>query len=125
MTAWVDWHVPEHATFAKPRLPAVFVTNSSGAAVYDAFFDYRDPVSGASFRKPIGPVPPRTTRVSIIDYEGHLDHDWEPAAMFPRLNFRDAASNRWIRDAMGRLKPDNEWGDDDFYRDGGVLLPPD
>lgn len=63
------------------------------------------------------------TRLMSIDYDGALDGDWEPAALIPRVYFRDAAGKRWIRDALGRLRVDYEWGDDDFFRNGGVLLP--
>ena len=123
VSAWADWHTPEHATFAKPQLPAVFVRNSSGSVAYDVFVDYRTPVGGALVRQSIGPVPPGETRLMSIEYDGALDADWEPAALFPRVYFRDAAGKRWIRDALGRLRVDDEWGDDDFFRSGGVLLP--
>src|SRR5690606_29554281 len=94
VTAWANWHVPEHATFAKPRLPAVFVSNSSGAVAYDVFLDYRTPVGGLPVRESIGPVPPGETRLRAIDYEGRLDGQWEPAALFPRVYFRDHRRGR-------------------------------
>lgn len=124
VSGWADWHVPEFATFARPRLPAVFVNNSSASAVYDVFFDYRDPIDGQPFRKSVGPIPPGATRLEVIEYEGDLEDGWEPAALYPRVYFRDAAGERWIRDAIGRLRIDLWSEDDDFFENGGILLPP-
>lgn len=124
ITAWAEWHEGDFSTFARPRLPAVFVHNSSEAAVYDAFVDYRAPVDGRLSRVPIGPVPPGRTRVHIVDFEGPLLRGWEPAALFAEVNFRDSAGCRWRRDALGRLRADVGTGSDDFYDRGGVLLEP-
>ena len=123
VTAWADWNLDsEFATFDKPQLPAVLVANSSAAAVFDVFVDYRTPIGGLPVRAAVGPVPPGETRLRVIDYEGLLEDRWEPAALFPRVYFRDSAGKRWLRDAMGRLHEDHAWGDDDFFKDGGVLL---
>lgn len=123
VTAWADWHPNgEFAAFAKPRLPAVLVANSSASAVFDVFVDYRTPIHGLPVRAAIGPVPPGETRVRMIEYDGQLEDGWEPAALFPRVYFRDSAGKRWLRDAMGRLREDHAWGGDDFFKDGGVLL---
>jgi hypothetical protein len=122
VTAWCDWHSDADYTFAKPRLPAVFVKNSSQAAVYDVFIDYRAPEDGALFRVALGPLPPGDTRTKVIDYEGHLPDNWEPAALFARVNYRDADGSRWIRDSIGRLRIDPGPGNDGFLEEGGVLL---
>lgn len=122
ITSWSDWHSDEFATFAKPQLPAVFVSNSSDAAVYDVFVDFRAPVSGDLFRASIGPVPPGESRMKVIEYDGSLVDDWEPAALHARVNFRDSDGKRWLRDSLGRLRPDPGAGQDGFFEDGGVLL---
>ncbi|HET7690505.1 MAG TPA: hypothetical protein VFK41_09010 [Nocardioidaceae bacterium] len=126
ITSWADWQDPsDFATFAKPRLPAVFVRNSSDAAVFDVFVDYLAPVDGALFRVAIGPVPPGETRVHSVDYEGPLMRGWEPATLFARVNFRDAAGHRWVRDALGQLREDSGAAHDDFFERGGVILDRD
>lgn len=122
ITSWSDWHSDEFATFAKPRLPAVFVSNSSDAAVYDVFVDFRAPVSGDLFRAGIGPVPPGESRMRVIDYDGSLIDGWEPAALHACVNFRDSDGKRWVRDPLGRLRHDFGAGHDSFFDDGGVLL---
>lgn len=122
ITAWSDWHSDEYATFAKSRLPAVFVSNSSDAAVYDVFVDFRAPVTGDLFRAAIGPVPPGESRMRVIDYDGRLVDGWEPAALHARVNFRDSDGKRWLRDPLGRLRHDPGSGYDGFFEDGGVLL---
>lgn len=123
VSAWADWqHLGDLATFGKPHLPAVFIRNSSSAAVYDVFVDYRAPIDGAATRVAIGPVPPGETRIRQIDYDGKLESNWEPAALFPRVNFRDSTGQRWLRDAMGRLRPDPGPRHDKFFDEGGVVL---
>lgn len=123
ISAWVDWHgLGDMGTFAKPRLPAVFVRNSSEAAVYDVFIDYRAPVDGALVRVGLGPVPPGETRVQEIDYDGQLETGWEPAALLARANFRDSAGRRWLRDGLGRLQADPGNGSDEFFDRGGIIL---
>lgn len=122
VTSWADWHSDEFSTFGKPRLPAVFVSNHSDAAVYDVFVDYRAPSDGVLLRASLGPVPPGETRMRSIDYDGDLDERWEPAALFARVNFRDSDGKRWVRDALGRLKHDPGAGNDGFFEEGGVLL---
>jgi hypothetical protein len=95
VSAWVDWQDHgDFATFAKPCLPAVFLRNSSEAAVYDVFVDYRAPVDGAHYRLGVGSVPPGETRIQEIDYDGSLEAGWEPAALFARGNFRDSGRRR-------------------------------
>ena len=123
LSSWVDWHDQgDFSTFAKPRLPAVFVRNSSDAAVYDVFVDYRAPIDGALFRVGLGPVPPGETRVRDIEYDGRLETGWEPAALFARVNFRDSAGRRWLRDTLGRLRVDHGAEHDDFFEQGGLTL---
>lgn len=123
VSAWADWHDKgELVTFAKPRLPAVFVRNSSEAAVYDVIVDYRAPIDGALYRFGVGPVPPGETRVHGIDYDGSLEAGWEPAALFARVYFRDSAGRRWLRDALGRLRVDPGARHDDFFQQGGVII---
>jgi hypothetical protein len=109
VTAWADWHDSELATFAKPQLPAILVANSSAAAVFDVFVDYRTPTGGLPVRATIEPVPPGETRLRVIDYEGQLEDGWEPAALLPRVYFRDSAGKRWLRDATGRHYEDRDW----------------
>jgi hypothetical protein len=123
VTSWADWHTDEDfATFARPRLPAVFITNSSDAAVYDVFVDYRAPIDGALLRVSIGPVPPGETRLREIDYDGELEKGWEPSALMARVNFRDSAGHGWMRDALGRLRFDPGAGNDGFFEGGGRIL---
>lgn len=123
VSAWTDWHdLGDLGTVAKPKLPAVFIRNSSDAAVYDVFIDYRAPTDGAIFRVGLGPVPPGETRVREIDYDGRLEADWEPGALFARVNFRDSTGRRWLRDALGRLSADPGPGRDGFFEGGGVIL---
>lgn len=123
VSAWADWHdLGDHGTFAKPRLPAVFIRNSSDAAVYDVFIDYRAPIDGSLYRVGLGPVPPGETRVREIEYGGRLEPDWEPAALFARVNFQDSSGRRWLRDALGRLRVDPGPGRDDFFEQGGAIL---
>ena len=90
--------------------------------MYDVFVDYLTPIGGLPVREAIGPVPPGETRLKVIDYEGRLDEGWEPAALFPRVYFRDSAGKRWLRNAIGRLVDDSGPGDDAFFADGGALL---
>lgn len=123
VSAWADWHdLGDFATFAKPVLPAVFVRNSSDAAVYDVFIDYHAPIDGALFRVGLGPVPPGETRVHEIEYDGRLEAEWEPSALFARVNFQDSSGRRWLRDSLGRLRVDPGPGRDGFFKDGGVVL---
>lgn len=85
VTAWSDWRdLGDFGTFAKPRVPTVFVRNSSEAAVYDVFIDYRAPDDGAVVRVGLGPVPPGETRLRQIDFNGPLEPGWEPAACLLR-----------------------------------------
>lgn len=123
VTSWADWHSGSRfATLARPRLPAVFVSNSSDAAVYDVFVDFRAPVTGRLFRAAIGPIPPGESRVRSVDYDGDLIDGWEPAALHVRANFRDSDGKRWVRDPLGRLRQDLGSGSDGFFEEGGVLL---
>lgn len=123
ISAWADWHeLGELGTLAKPRLPAIFIRNSSNAAVYDVFIDYRAPVDGALYRVGLGPLPPGETRVRTIDYDGRLDAEWEPAGLLARVNFQDSSGRRWLRDALGRLRADPGPGQDGFFAAAGVLL---
>ena len=39
----------------------------------------------------------------------------------PRLFFRDAEGHGWMRDVMGRLRPDPGPGNDGFFEEGGRL----
>ncbi len=122
ISSWADWYTDEHMTFAKPRLPAVFVANSSDSAVYDVFFDFRTPDTGALRRASFGPLAPGERKVREIDYDGPLSIGWEPAAMFARVYFRDSAGARWVRDSQGRLHQDPGSQADEFFTNGGQLL---
>jgi hypothetical protein len=105
-------------------VPAIWVANASDAAVFDVFVDYRRPGDGKLLRDSIGPVPPGSRRKLDVQIDGEIEEDWEPAAMFPRIYFRDADSRRWIRDSVGRLRGDAEWGEDDFFERGGEVVRP-
>lgn len=122
VSSWADWHSDECMTFAKPRLPAVFVANSSDSAVYDVFFDFRTPDTGALRRASLGPVAPGEQKFREIDYDGPLSLGWEPAALHARVYFRDSAGVRWLRDSQGRLRADHGAEADEFYELGGQLI---
>jgi hypothetical protein len=125
ITSWADWlQVADDATLTGPRLPAIFVANSSDAAVHDVFVDFYDPKEGVYLRAPIGPVPPGATRARVVDFDGHAGDGWEPSQLFPQAYFRDSAGRRWLRDALGRLRVDPGSGNDDFFARGGTLLAP-
>lgn len=109
-------------TFARPRLPALFIANSSDAAVYDVFVDFRTPESGELRRVGIGPIAPGKERMHAIEHQGELSDGWEPAAMHARTYFRDTAGTYWLRDAMGRLREDPGARNDDFFTSGGQLV---
>lgn len=121
VSAWTDWYSDEHMTFARPRLPAVIVANSSNAAVYDVFVDFRAPDTGALIRVGVGPIAPGKERLHPIEYQGQLVEGWEPAALLARTYFRDSAGTYWLRDAMGRLREDPGPGNDGFFTSGGRL----
>lgn len=123
VSAWSDWYSDDDMTFAKPRLPAVMIANSSDAAVYDVFIDFRSPDTGALLRVGIGPVAPGRERLYVVEYEGQLVAGWEPATMFARVYFRDSRGAWWLRDAMGRLSEDPGPDADDFFASGGQLVP--
>jgi hypothetical protein len=107
VSAWTSWGDPLEGR----RSARVLVTNASKQAVYDVFIDLQNPVTGVEERHPIGDLGPgRTGEVTLpgpIDAEGER---WEPRAMFPQLYFQDLAYQRWLRDSVGRLRPDNEDG---------------
>lgn len=77
------------------------MANASDAAVFDVFVDYRRPGDGKLLRDSIGPVPPKSERKLEVQVGGTIEPNWEPAAMFPRIYFRDSESRRWIRDSVG------------------------
>jgi len=109
-------------TFARPRLPALLIANSSDAAVYDVIVDFLAPDSGELRRVGIGPIAPGKERLHAIEHEGELPDGWEPAAMHAQTYFRDSAGTYWLRDAMGRLLEDSGAGNDDFSTSGGQLV---
>jgi hypothetical protein len=107
VSAWTSWGDPLDGR----RSARVLVTNSSKQAVYDVFIDLRNPVTGAEERHAVGDLGPgRTGEVRLpgpIDAEAER---WDPRAMLPRLYFQDLAYQRWLRDSVGRLRPDIEDG---------------
>lgn len=122
MSSWADWYSDQDMTFAKPRLPAVFVANASESAVYDVFFDFRTPDTGALRRASHGPLAPGQQKLREIDYDGPLSLGWEPAALHARVYFRDSAGVRWLRDSQGRLLEDPGAEADEFFELGGQLI---
>lgn len=120
VTTWCEWNLDSpDADYDQPAIPAVFVSNASEQAVYEAFVDYLDPVDGVPVRIDVGPVPPGATRhrdvLACIPNEQH----WEPSSLMPRLYFRDAEGQRWMRDSIGRLRRDPGPGNDGFREEGG------
>lgn len=109
-------------TFAQPRLPGIYVANASGAAIYDVFVDYRDPITQELLRASIGPVPPNDQKRWDVDVEGPMPSGWAPEQLVAQVNFMDAAGVRWIRGFRGRLREDPGPSEDDFFRLGGKLL---
>lgn len=115
VTAWADWtDSSELASLTVPRIPAVFVANSSDAVVFDVFVDYITPGDDGNTRRALGPLPPGTTRRLDVDCDIPPIPGWEPTALHPRVYFRDSAGRLWIRDALGRLRFDPGPGNDDL-----------
>jgi hypothetical protein len=107
VSAWTAWG----NTVDGRRSVRVLVMNASQQAVYDVFVDLRNPVTGAAERHPIGDLgPQRTGDVTLPGPNDAAAERWEPRAMFPRLYFQDFEYQRWLRDSVGRLRPDNEDG---------------
>jgi hypothetical protein len=107
VSAWTSWGGSVEAR----RTVRVLVSNASKQAIYDVFVDLRNPVSGAEERYPIGDLGPECT--GEVALPGPVDAEaerWERRAMFPRLYFQDLRYQRWLRDSVGRLRPDNEDG---------------
>jgi hypothetical protein len=107
VSAWTAW-----GDIVEGRRSAqVLVMNGSKQAVYDVFVDIYNPVTGVEERHPIGDLgPERTGEVTLPGPTAAQAEHWEPRAMFPRLYFQDLAYQRWLRDSVGRLRPDNEDG---------------
>jgi hypothetical protein len=107
VSAWTSWADP----LERRQSARVLVRNASKQAVYDVFVDLRNPVSGVEERHPMGDLGPEST--GEVTLPGPTDAEverWEPRAMFPRLYFQDLEYQRWLRDSVGRLRPDNEDG---------------
>ena len=122
VTIWADWNPdsPER-DFDQPHVPAICVANASNEAVYEVFVDYRDQSDGAPVRIDFGAVPPGQTRSRDVATPAARDPRWEPSSLLPRLFFRDAEGRGWMRDIMGRLRPDPGPGNDGFFEEGGRL----
>ena len=107
VSAWTSWA----DTVEGRRSARVLVMNASKQAVYDVFVDVCNPVTGIEERHPIGDLgPQRTGEVTLPGPNDATAERWEPRAMFPRLYFQDLGYQRWLRDSVGRLRPDNEDG---------------
>ena len=107
VSAWTAWGDPLDGQ----RAASVLVTNASKVAVYDVFIDLINPVTGVEERHSIGDVgPERTGQLTIAGPEDPEATRWEPRALLPRLYFQDLTYQRWLRDSVGRLRPDNEDG---------------
>lgn len=122
VTIWSDWNPdsPE-ADFDQPHVPAIHVANASDEAVYQVFVDYRDQSDGVPVRIDFGAVPPGQERSRDVPTPAANDPRWEPSSLMPRLYFRDADGRGWMRDVMGRLRPDPGPGNDGFFEEGGRL----
>lgn len=120
VTAWAEWNKDwGGATLGQPTCPVVRVSNNSDAAVYDAFLDVTSPVDGVTLRISLGAIPPGDTAEWNFE-ENFISKGWEPAALLPRLNFRDARGVRWKRNALGVLVRDPGAGHEAPFQ----LLPP-
>jgi hypothetical protein len=107
VSAWTSWG----NTAEGRRSARVLVMNASKQAVYDVFVDVHNPLTGVEERHAIGDLgPERTGEVTLPGPNDAEAEQWEPRAMFPRLYFQDLAYQRWLRDSVGRLRPDNEDG---------------
>jgi hypothetical protein len=107
VSAWTSWGDP----LEERRSAQVLVTNSSTQAVYDVFIDLINPATGIEERHALGDLGPgRTGQITLPVPINAEAERWEPRAMFPRLYFQDLAYQRWLRDSVGRLRPDNEDG---------------
>ncbi|MGQ2910682.1 hypothetical protein [Aeromicrobium sp.] len=122
ISSWADWYSDDQMTFAQPRMPGIYVANASGAAIYDVFVDFRDPISGDHLRAPVGPVPPNDQKRVDVEVEGPFPSGWAPEQLFAQVNFLDAGGVRWTRGFQGRLLEDPGPGEDDFFERGGTLL---
>ena len=122
ITIWTDWNPdsPER-DFDQSQVPAISVANASNEAVYEVFVDYRDQSDRAPIRIDFGAVPPGQTRSRDVATPPARDPRWEPSSLMPRLFFRDAEGHGWMRDVMGRLRPDPGPGNDGFLEAGGRL----
>jgi hypothetical protein len=120
VTIWCEWNLDSpDADYDRPAIPAVFVSNASEQAVYEVFVDYLDPVEGVPVRIDVGPVPPGATRHRDVLASIPAEKRWEPSSLMPRLFFRDAEGQYWMRDSIGRLRRDPGPGNDGFAEDGG------
>jgi hypothetical protein len=122
VTVWSDWNeTSPHATFEAPAIPALFVANTSEAAIYQVFVDYYDPHNGDRVRVDVGHVPPGATRHRDLLLTPPEDPGWDPSSLMPRLYFRDAEGRNWMRDLLGRLRHDPGPGNDGFALERGRL----
>jgi len=119
---WAEWNVdsPE-ATFDNPEIPALYVANTSDAAVYQVFVDCYDTHDGDRVRVDIGQVPPGQTRHRDLLIGPPEDERWDPSYLMPRVFFRDADGRWWMRDLLGRLREDPGAGNDGFTLERGRL----
>lgn len=107
VSAWTSWGEPLDGR----RCARILVTNASKQAVYDVFIDLLDPETRVEERHAVGDVGPGcTAEIALAGPRDAEGERWEPRAMFPRLYFQDLAYQRWIRDSVGRLRPDIEDG---------------
>ena len=119
VTAWAEWNKDwDGATLAQPACPTIRVSNTSDAAVYDAFVDVTSPLDGETLRVSLGAIPPGGATYWNFE-ERFTAQGWEPEALWTRLYFRDARGERWKRDALGILGRDPGAGRDAPFK----LLP--
>lgn len=108
VTAWTTWgDEPD----GQPRTARVRVANMSNQAVYNMFVDIVNPVTSREDRLDIGDLGPGEKTELVIEAPSGPDAAyWVPGALMPRLNLRDTNYQRWERNSVGRLVPDNQDG---------------
>ena len=107
---WTTWADPV-ARDAEHLCAVIHIANSSDQAIHDVFADIYEPCDGSERRRAFGDLGPHgTSTFEILVPRSLVVSNWGPAALMPRVFFRDADAQRWIRDSVGRLRPDNEDG---------------
>ena len=90
-------------------------------AVHEVFIDFYGPSDQQRTRIEVGQVPPGQTRHRDVLSPLPDDPSWDPAALMPRVFFRDSDGHIWMRDLLGRLRVDPGPGNDGFSGENGRL----